>query len=97
MSDITAIPPVKPDPPARGMRSAKDPVSTVSRAFEAAFLAEMLKHAGLGRVDQTFGGGAGEAAFSDFLIREYASKIVRTRPLGIGEQVRKALAERVPE
>lgn len=70
-------------------------IAEVSQEFEAAFLAEMLKYAGLGRVEQSFGGGPGEAAFTDFLIREYAREIARTRPLGIGDRVRIAIdAER---
>lgn len=50
--------------------------------FEAAFLTEMMKHAGFGRAlgDQA----GGETGFSDLLVREVAERIAQSRPLGIG-------------
>lgn len=62
--------------------------------FEAAFLAEMLKIAGFGRMPESFNGGAGESGFGDFLVREVARDIALTRPLGIGAQVAEAIRKR---
>ncbi len=62
--------------------------------FEAAFLAEMLRHSGLGRMPDSFNGGAGEAAFAGSLVQEYASRIAATGTLGIAEQIYNTLVER---
>ncbi|MEL6197375.1 MAG: chemotaxis protein chel [Pseudomonadota bacterium] len=58
---------------------------TTAQAFEAAFLAEMFRHAGLARPRTQFGGGAGEAQFAPMLARLYAEQIAEARPLGIAE------------
>ncbi len=65
-----------------------------STRFEAAFLAEMLRYTGLGRMPESFNGGAGEAAFSGSLIQEYANQIAATGALGISDQIYKSLLER---
>lgn len=65
-----------------------------SKRFEAAFLAEMLRYTGLGRMPESFNGGAGEAAFSGSLVQEYANLIAATGTLGISEQIYKSLLER---
>ncbi len=62
--------------------------------FEAAFLAEMLRHSGLGRMPESFNGGAGEAAFAGSLVQEYANRIAATGTLGIAEQIYNNLVER---
>ena len=62
--------------------------------FEAAFLAEMLRHSGLGRMPESFNGGAGEAAFAGSLVQEYANRIAATGTLGIAEQIYDSLVER---
>ncbi len=62
--------------------------------FEAAFLAEMLRHSGLGRMPESFNGGAGEAAFAGSLVQEYANRIAATGTLGIAEQIYQTLVER---
>jgi peptidoglycan hydrolase FlgJ len=65
-----------------------------STRFEAAFLAEMLRYTGLGRMPESFNGGAGEAAFSGSLVQEYANLIAATGTLGISDQIYKSLLER---
>jgi Rod binding domain-containing protein len=62
--------------------------------FEATFLAEMLKHTGLGEMPDGFNGGHGEAGFSDFLVHEYAESIASTRSTGLADQIYQALKER---
>ena len=62
--------------------------------FEAAFLAEMLRHSGLGRVPESFNGGAGEKAFAGSLVQEYANRIAATGTLGIAEQIYRTLLDR---
>lgn len=65
---------------AAGLRDA-------ARQFEAVFLAEMLRHAGFGRMPEGFNGGAGEAGFSGTLIREHASRIAEAGGLGIADRI----------
>lgn len=75
-----------------------DPRQTAMRAaavdLEASFLAEMLKSAGLGKVRNTFGGGAGEDQFGSFLVREQAGLIARAGGIGLAETIFKALMEK---
>ena len=65
-----------------------------AEAFEAAFLAEMLRMSGVGKVPDAFGGGAGEQGFSDFLTREYAQEIARSRSIGLADHIERHLRER---
>lgn len=65
--------------------------------FEAAFLAEMLRHAGLGKMPSAFNGGAGEAGFSGTLIQEYATRISEAGGIGIADGIYRSLAERSGE
>ena len=58
-----------------------------AHAFEAAYLAEMLKHTGVNSLPSGFGGGAGEEAFSSFLTQEYARLMAERGGIGIAEQV----------
>lgn len=74
--------------------SPKGRIAEAAQRFEAQFLGEMLKYAGLGKMPENFNGGAGEEAFSDFFAQEVASQIARERPLGIGDKIAKALAAR---
>ncbi|MDM7931837.1 rod-binding protein [Tabrizicola sp.] len=67
----------------------------MSRAqeLEAAFLAEMLAHSGLGEMQGAFGGGQGEAQFTSFLRQEQARLIVNKGGIGLAELIFKAMAE----
>lgn len=65
-----------------------------AQAFEAAFLAEMLKHSGLNEMPSSFGGGAGEEAFTSFLTQEYAELMSERGGVGIAEQVFETLKAR---
>ena len=70
-----------------GLRAAAE-------AFEAAYLAEMLAHAGLGASRETLGGGAGEDAFASLLTREWAARLVASGGVGLADAVERALAAR---
>lgn len=54
--------------------------------LEAAFLAEMLSHAGFGAARDSFGGGIGEEQFASFLRAEQAGAMVRNGGIGLAEQ-----------
>jgi peptidoglycan hydrolase FlgJ len=58
-----------------------------AEAFEAAFLAEMLKYTGVNETPSGFGGGEGEEAFASFLTDEYARLLAERGGIGVAEQV----------
>ncbi|MFN6978107.1 MAG: rod-binding protein [Gemmobacter sp.] len=87
MIDPVSTPPVaRPDIPAALRRTAE--------ALEAAFLSEMLAHAGLGQVSDTFGGGIGEEQFASLLRDAQAAALVRRGGIGLAEQIVKSLMAR---
>lgn len=65
-----------------------------AQAFEAAFLAEMLKHTGINSTPETGGGGAGEDAFSSFLTGEYARLIAERGGVGLAEHIFNAIHQK---
>ncbi|NRB35192.1 MAG: rod-binding protein [Rhodobacteraceae bacterium] len=60
--------------------------------LEAAFLAEMLKSAGLGQAREAMGGGAGEAQFASLLATEHAKALAKAGGIGLAEQFMASLA-----
>ena len=66
----------------------------VAHELEATFLAEMLKHSGLGTSRESFGGGAGESQFSSLLLNEQAKAIVDAGGIGLAETIYESLKER---
>ncbi|NOE28033.1 rod-binding protein [Ruegeria sp. HKCCD6157] len=65
--------------------------------LEAAFLAEMLKSAGLGKTRQSFGGGAGEDQFSSMLVQHQAQQLARSGGVGLSEILFKSLMEKTDD
>ena len=63
-------------------------------ALEGAFLAEMLRHVGVARMPEGFGGGAGETQFASFLTQAQADAMARRGGIGLAEHLFKALSER---
>lgn len=63
----------------------------VAKAFEASFLAEMLKASGLGKSRSEFGGGAGEDAFSSMMVDEQAELMVERGGIGLSESIFQSL------
>ncbi|HPG21737.1 MAG TPA: rod-binding protein [Amaricoccus sp.] len=91
------IPPISA--PAGPPRDASTPpAETATRAaaeaFEAAFLAEMLKYTGMNSQPDGFGGGAGEEAFSGFLTEEYARLMAARGGIGLAERIFEILKQR---
>ncbi|MEO0819223.1 MAG: hypothetical protein AAF074_02255 [Pseudomonadota bacterium] len=62
-------------------------------AFEASFLAEMLRHAGFGEMPEGLNGGSGEAHFAPFYVREVAQSLAQHTRFGIAEMVAAELRE----
>ena len=66
-----------------------------AEAFEAVFLAEMLKAAGFGRAREGLGGGgAGEDAFASFFADIHARALVARGGLGLADRIEAALVAR---
>ncbi|MEM7745254.1 MAG: rod-binding protein [Pseudomonadota bacterium] len=84
--------PTHPEPSAGPKSDAE--LRSVALRFETAFVAEMLKHSGVGEMRDGFNGGAGEAAFSGLLTWEYAGEIAERGTMGIADKVYAALRER---
>jgi Rod binding domain-containing protein len=90
------LPPVAPRSlgPVAATAHAEAQVRKAAEAFEASFLAEMLKHSGVNAMPSGFGGGAGEEAFASFLTQEYARLIAERGGIGLAEQVFEMLKRR---
>ena len=58
-----------------------------AQELEAAFLAEMLAHSGMGEMQGAFGGGEGEAQFTSFLRQEQARLMVEQGGIGLAELI----------
>jgi len=82
---VTGLPPAPPRETA--LRAAAE-------KLEAAFLAEMLKSAGLGKTPEGFGGGAGEDQFASFLRQAQAEEIARAGGIGLAEALFRSMQER---
>jgi peptidoglycan hydrolase FlgJ len=63
-----------------------------SEELEAAFLSEMLGHAGLGSGEGAFNGGIGETQFASFLRDEQAKAMVEAGGIGLAESIFRALS-----
>lgn len=59
--------------------------------MEAAFLSEMLRHAGASDARDSFGGGIGEDQFASFLRDEQARAIASAGGIGLAESIFRAL------
>jgi peptidoglycan hydrolase FlgJ len=69
-----------------------------AEAFEALFLAEMLKATGIGKPQQGLGtGGAGEDAFASYFADIHARALVARGGIGLADRIEAALAARGPE
>lgn len=68
-----------------------------AQELESVFLAEMLRHAGLGKAPGGFDGGIGEEQFASFLREAQARAIVAKGGLGLAEQIYNSLKERTDD
>lgn len=85
--------PSRPDAPPQPDRNPTE-LMEQARALEAAFLAEMLGHAGLGSPsDGAFSGGIGEEQFASFLRQEQAAAMVERGGIGLAEHLFRAMTQ----
>lgn len=69
-------------------------VRDAAEQLEASFLAEMLKSAGLGAQQHSFGGGTGEEQFASFHRDMLAREMVRAGGIGLADIFAATLRER---
>ncbi len=62
-------------------------IMTQAKALEAAFVTEMLGHAGLDAQSDSFSGGIGEDQFASFLRDEQAKLMVAKGGIGLAEKL----------
>ena len=86
MTQTFALTPSPPPPISPLRRSAE--------ALETAFLAEMLKTAGVFKPSESFGGGEGEEQFTSFLADAQARAMVARGGLGLADSIERALIAR---
>jgi len=100
MADPVSLPlaPAEAAPGAQPRREAegasREAMRRAARAFEAAFLAEMLKHSGLGEPPQAFGGGIGEQQFAGLMRQAQARHLAEAGGIGLAEHVFEAMVAR---
>jgi flagellar protein FlgJ len=85
MNPVSTLPPMPPGRAEIMMDKAQE--------LEAAFLAEMLAHSGLGERQGAFGGGEGEAQFTSFLRQEQARLMVEQGGIGLAELIFRTMSE----
>lgn len=92
MIDMPQTPPTLTSPP-RLTPSDRSAAALWRKAqeLEATFLAEMLRHSGLGGSTGTFGGGLGEEQVQSFLRQEQARAMARAGGIGLAEPLFRAL------
>lgn len=70
------------------------PLRRSAEALESAFLAEMLKSAGLVRASDTMNGGEGEEQFVSFLADAQARAMVARGGIGLADVIERSLHAR---
>ncbi len=86
---LESLGPDRPKPSEDAAR--RDELRRVATEFEAVFLAQMLKHAGVGKNPEGFDGGPGEDAFADMLTGEQARLMAGAGGIGLAEQLFQSL------
>lgn len=69
------------------------PLWQAAKALERSFVSEMLKSAGLGSNESSFGGGVGEEQFASLLRDAQAEAMVDAGGIGLAESIYDALLE----
>lgn len=91
--DLT-ISPALPVPTSPDHDLRDDALRKVAQELEATFLSEMLKHAGIGKTPESFGGGPGEEQFSSMLRDAQARELALQGGIGLAESIFNSLRER---
>ncbi len=87
--------PLRQGPAATDSTREEARLREVSQSLEATFLSEMLKHTGLDKMSEEFGGGIGAEQFASLLRDEQAKIMAETGGIGLAEHIFNALKERM--
>ena len=94
-------PPIRIAPPPSGREGAQLEVAQREASLreagiglESAFLAIMLKSAGVGAPRDSFGGGIGEEQFASYLTDAHAEALMQRGGIGLAEALFNSLKER---
>jgi flagellar protein FlgJ len=79
--------PDAPGPLPRSEQARRDLLMNKAQELEAAFMAEMLAHAGLDAKEGEFSGGIGEEQFSSFLRQAQAKAITENGGIGLAQRL----------
>jgi Rod binding domain-containing protein len=79
--------------PIAAQSAPKAALRTKAEALEAAFLAEMLRHSGLGEQESRFGGGIGETQVTSFLREAQAKAMVNAGGIGLAELLLRSMVK----
>lgn len=79
--------------PIQAQSAPKTVLRTKVEALEAAFLAEMLRHSGLGEQESRFGGGIGETQVTSFLREAQAKAMVDAGGIGLAEMLMRSMTK----
>lgn len=94
MESAPLAPTFQPADAAQLAPERREELRTAARALEANFLAEMLRHTGLGEPRESGGGGAGEEAFAGFLADAYGEALADRGGIGLAESIFQVLVAR---
>ena len=86
--------PARPNPQPQDPHA---PLRQVAQDLEAAFLAEMLKHAGFGESRESFGGGVGEDQMTSLLRTEHATALAEQGGIGLAESIFQSLVRQAED
>ena len=91
MSDLPLSPVVLPQTHAATRNFDESAARATAQKLEASFLAEMLKHTGLGEGSGAFSGGVGEEQFASFLREEHAKLMAARGGIGLADTIFQAM------
>ncbi|MEO1039626.1 MAG: rod-binding protein [Pseudomonadota bacterium] len=82
----TAVSSARADAPRSTRAQTPEQARAIAEEFEAVFLAQMMEHMmGPSTKSETFGGGAGESAFTGMLNEEYAKVLSKSGGIGLAD------------
>ena len=86
--------PRQPDAPAQDRAARNAQLKEQAREFEAVFVSQMLKHAGLTEALNGSGNKFGGEAFSNMLTEQYAHELIENGGFGLTEEIYRQLLEK---
>lgn len=83
-----------PDRSGAPSSASSGPLWRQAQELEVRFMAEMLRHGGLGAPPETANGGIGEEQFASFLREAQARAVTEAGGIGLAEMIFRSLEQR---